>query len=207
MGSILERNRYGIIVGFLAGDEWDERPAALPDEEPMGRVIETKRIDSVLVARAAQYWMLLNRQHVDFLDGDWCPGDEPHYAESRECLRKILDHAIDKVNAAVGDWSKVPPLIEDGEPGPNDPCLLPSNLGMGAFTALREARKRWGDEGFVRWRRAEVEEILGREAHSTRLFQVGRFVLSESGEHFCRYGEGPTWEDAFAKADQAARED
>jgi hypothetical protein len=57
--------------------------------------------------------------------------------------------------------------------------------------ALREANRRWGDEGTICYR-------TGLLTKGRRLFMVGKRV----GELFQIHGQGQTWEEAFEKADR-----
>ena len=163
---------------------------------------EAKRIRNVVVAQAALSWIAFNRRISEYLSGPWCPSDEPHYAESRGAFREVLDNAIGALRQAIVEFDGVPRLVNDGDSGPNDSGgSRKGKAGIGSFEALQEARRRWGEFGFIRWRRAELQEILGREAKCERLFQVGMFVPSEAGERlFTCYGEGASWEEAFAEA-------
>jgi hypothetical protein len=174
----------------------------------MAEMPESNRIKNVVVAQAALLWMAFNRRIAEYLSGPWCPANEPHYAESRVVFREVLENAIRALSHAVGEFDGIPRLPSDGDTGPNDAgeCRT-GKSGFGPYEALLEARRRWGESGFVRWRRTEVQEILGREAKSDRLFQVGRFVELDTGEHiFSCYGEGSSWEEALADAAEVERD-
>jgi hypothetical protein len=161
-----------------------------------------ERISNRIVAQAAAAWLAGTRRLVRFLDENGAPADEPGYAASKALFADALKLVVRQLEIVL---MSVPTAVGDEESGPNDACVLPAGR-MGAFTALTEARRRWGETAYVRWRKSETEEILGREAAAGNIFQVGQFDCSVTGERFCCHGEGPSWEAALKDADRVASE-